>query len=231
MSIAEGATVNFTRCLVSGNRDVGVSVASAGTFATFDDVVIEDTKEKVFDGSRGRGLSITGGASVSFTRGLVSDNREMGIYLSGQDTSLELIESIVTGTKVELCAEDPALTCPFEEAQGLGDGILVLGGAHLELQDFEITDNARVGLYLYDTAGTGIDTDEGITGAPTLDVLRGAIIGNQYGINFRQGNITSSDFAGKEVACYDNAATVDGCYSEVELEVPSPSETLEGVTR
>ena len=125
------------------------------------------------------------------------------------------------------CADLPVC----EEAQGFGDGILVLGGAHLELQDFEITDNARVGLYLYDTAGTGFDTGEGITGAPTLDVLRGTITGNQYGINFRQGNITPSDFAGKEVACYDNAATVDGCYSEVELEVPSPSEALEGLTK
>ena len=44
-----------------------------------------------------------------------------------------------------------------------------------------------------------------------------------------RGNITPADFAGKEVACYDNAATVDGCYSEVELEVPSPAEALEGI--
>ena len=50
------------------------------------------------------------------------------------------------------------------------------------------------------------------------------LAGNPYGINFRQGNITPADFAGKEVACYENAATVDGCYSEVELEVPSPSD-------
>ena len=31
------------------------------------------------------------------------------------------------------------------------------------------------------------------------------------------------------LACYDNASTIDGCYSEVELEVPSPSEGLEGL--
>ena len=98
------------------------------------------------------------GAQLSFTRGIVSGNREIGIYLRWSITLLQLMESIVTGTKVALCAEDPALTCPFEEAQGFGDGILVLGGAHLELQDFEITDNARVGLYLYDTAETGFDT-------------------------------------------------------------------------
>ena len=107
----------------------------------------------------------------------------------------------------------------------------VVGGAYLKLQDFEITDNARAGLYLYDTAGTGFDTVASISGAPTLDVLRGTITGNQYGINFRQGNITPSDFAGKEVARYDNASTTDGCYSELELEVPNPSEALEGISK
>ena len=231
LQIQEGAQVSFTRGLVSGNRDVGVLVGDAGAVATFEDVVIEDTQEEASDGTGGRGLNIQEGAQVSFTRGLVSGNREMGILLSDQDTSLELIESIVRDTEVALCAEDPALTCPFEEAQGFGDGILVVGGAYLKLQDFEITDNARAGLYLYDTAGTGFDTVASISGAPTLDVLRGTITGNQYGINFRQGNITPSDFAGKEVACYDNASTTDGCYSELELEVPNPSEALEGISK
>ena len=221
LQIQEGAQVSFTRGLVSGNRDVGVLVGDAGAVATFEDVVIEDTQEEASDGTGGRGLNIQA------QRGLVSGNREMGILLSDQDTSLELIESIVRDTEVALCAEDPALTCPFEEAQGFGDGILVVGGAYLKLQDFEITDNARAGLYLYDTAGTGFDT-VARSPVPQPSTSYATITGNQYGINFRQGNITPSDFAGKKVACYDNASTTDGCYSELELEVPNPSEALEG---
>ena len=50
----DGATVSFTRGLVSGNRDLGVFVGSE-SIATFENVVIEDTKEKVSDGSRGWG--------------------------------------------------------------------------------------------------------------------------------------------------------------------------------
>ena len=45
----------------------------------------------------------------------------------------------------------------------------------------------------------------------------------------RQHHVVAFDFT--LVACYENASTVDGCYSEVELEVPSPSEALEGLTR
>ena len=232
LEVSTGASVSFIRGLVSGNRDIGVIVVLADTIATFEDVVIEKTKSQESDGRGGRGLEVSTGTQVSLTRGLVSGNRELGVFLGGKDTSLQMRESIVTGTKVAFCAEDPALTCPFEETQGFGDGILVLGGAHLELQDFEITDNARVGLYLYDTEDSGFDAPpDDIFGAPTLDVLRGTITRNPYGINFRQGNITPADFSGKEVACYDNGATVDGCYSEVQLEVPSPSEALEGVTK
>ena len=57
MQVSDGAQVSFTRGLVSGNRDVGVVVAvNAGTIATFEDVVIEDTQEEASDGSGGRGM-------------------------------------------------------------------------------------------------------------------------------------------------------------------------------
>ena len=108
--------------------------------------MIEDTQEEASDGTGGRGLNIQRRRSGQLhTRSCVGQSGD-GYLLSDQDTSLDLIESIVRDTKVALCAEDPALMqCPFEEAQGFGDGILVVGGAYLELQDFEITDNARVG--------------------------------------------------------------------------------------
>jgi len=228
----QGGVVSVTRGLIRRNREVGVLVALSGATAVFEDLLIEDTQSQALDGSLGRGLSAQTGASVSLSRGLIRRNREVGVYLSHDGTSIQMNDTRVMDTRVALCAEDPALTCALEEAQGFGDGILVLGGGHLQLQDTESIDNTRVGLYLYDTDGSGFDgPPNDIYGAPTLDVLRGTITGNQYGINFRQGNITPSDFAGKEVACYDNAATVDGCYSEVELEVPSPSESLEGVTK
>ena len=59
----DGATVSFTRGLVSGNRDLGVFVGSE-SIATFENVVIEDTKEKVSDGSRGWGMQVSGGAQL-----------------------------------------------------------------------------------------------------------------------------------------------------------------------
>ena len=69
----------------------------------------------------------------------------------------------------------------------------------------------------------------GLSGGPTVAAENGTITNNPYGINIRGSSVVPSDFT--LVACYENASTVDGCYSEVQLEVPSPSEALEGLTR
>ena len=231
IQISDGAVVGLERSLVRENRDAGIIASGFNTTANLADILVEDTLSSANLGDGGRGLEVGDGAAVNVRDSVLRYNREVGVMLTGEATTLILDSVAVSHTDVAECARDPDLVCPFEEAQGFGDGILVLGGAQLQLQDFELTENARVGLYLYDTEGSGFDEVKAITGAPVLDILRGTITGNPYGINFRQGNITPSDFLGKEVACYDNAATVDGCYSEVELEVPNPSEALEGLTR
>ena len=137
-----------------------------------------------------------------------------------------LNESQVSGTRAAECATNSALTCPVV-GQGFGDGVVVLGGADLSLQEFTITNNARVGLYLYETTESGLDdAPTSIIGAPTLAAQDGTITGNDYGINFRRGTISPSSFAGAMVACYDNAMTIDGCYSDIQLEVPSLADTL-----
>ena len=69
------------RGLVSGNRDLGVLVSSE-SIATFEDVVIEDTQEQASDGSGGWGLDAGRHWRSSFTRGLVSGNRDVGVLVA-----------------------------------------------------------------------------------------------------------------------------------------------------
>ena len=89
------------------------------------------------------------------------------------------------------------MQCPFV-GEGFGDGILVAGGSLLTLEDFAIESNIRVGLYLYDTQDSGLDTGiDSIVGAPILNAARGLVVNNAYGINFRQGTITPSDLLAK----------------------------------
>ena len=229
LQVTDGAQLSYARGLITNNRDVGAFVSDAGTSVSFEDVRIELTDSEGFSGLGGQGLNAQLGASVTLERSSVWGNREAGIFVSHADTVVTLKESEVIGTRVALCDEDPTLTCPFV-GQGFGDGILVMGGAHLELQDFEISNNARVGLFFYDPVGTVFEESPAfVTGSPSLEVLRGNVFGNQYGINFREGDLGPSSFIDKQVGCYDNLSTTDGCYSELEMEVPSPGSELEGV--
>ena len=58
---------------------------SSGAVATFADVVIKNTQEQASDGSSGRGINIQEGAALTFTRGLVSSNRDVGVALFDED--------------------------------------------------------------------------------------------------------------------------------------------------
>ena len=60
---------------------------SSGAVATFADVVIKNTQEQASDGSSGRGINIQEGAALTFTRGLVSSNRDVGVALFDEETS------------------------------------------------------------------------------------------------------------------------------------------------
>ena len=157
------------------------------------DLIVEETESRRSDGVGGIGVQVSTGAQFELTRGLVSTNREIGVFVSGEETVATLKNIRVTDTRVALCEEDPMMQCPFV-GEGFGDGILVAGGSLLTLEDFAIESNIRVGLYLYDTQDSGLDTGiDSIVGAPILNAARGLVVSNAYGINFRQGTITPSD--------------------------------------
>ena len=74
--------MSFNRGLVSRNRYTGVLIADAGTIATFENVVIEGTREQVSDENGGRGLEVSEDAQLSLSRGNVSGNRYVGALLA-----------------------------------------------------------------------------------------------------------------------------------------------------
>ena len=189
------------------------------TRVAVDHVVIRNTQSEA-DGTGGRGINVQEGSSLTLSHALLAGNRDVGMLVADAGTIVTASDVVIQNTKVAACAEDPLLDCPFA-GEGLGDGILVLGGADISLENFTLQDNARVALYLYDMTGVNESGFEDITGAPTITAENGTIVNNQYGINIRGDSVTPSDFT--MVACYDNEKTVDGCYSDQELSVPDPS--------
>ena len=119
------------------------------------------------------------------------------------------------------------MTCPYtakgDAVQVLGEDVLRSTALHLE------TTRGLPFICLIPAIPSFRLTSTSDHGGSRSRVFRGSILNNAYGINFREGSYTAADFGGREIACYDNASTVDGCYSNLPLEVPDPDDALDSV--
>ncbi|MCB9508163.1 MAG: hypothetical protein H6697_10950 [Myxococcales bacterium] len=87
--VLDGGTLELTDVIVAGAHRVGVKVDGAGSSATLHRVWIRDTEPTLADHSFGRGLQVSGGASVRADTVTVSDAYEVGVLAIGDGTSLE----------------------------------------------------------------------------------------------------------------------------------------------
>ncbi len=222
LSLENGASLTFERLQFESNTEVGFTVVDAGTNAEGTDLIVRNTNSRV-DGSGGSGVQVNFGASLVLERGFLDGNRESSLLVSDVDSSLSASDLVIQNTQVASCAEDPELECGLAGG-GFGDGLLVIGGSSVELNRFSATGHERVAMYFYDVTGIEDESLGGVTGAPSLSAENGEVTSNLYGINIRGDSVTPQDLV--MVACYENEKTVDGCYSEQELTVPSPGSVL-----
>ncbi|MFH2007015.1 MAG: right-handed parallel beta-helix repeat-containing protein [bacterium] len=142
--------LRVSSCLVSGNRNAGISAAGVDTevFAT----VVRNTLPEQSTGWFGRGISVTCDAeagvcgSLLVSSCLVSGNRDAGIVPSGVDA--EITATVVRDTLPE---EDTGLF-----GRGIGASCDLAAGAcgSLRVSSCLVTNNRDVGI-----AATGVDTE------------------------------------------------------------------------
>lgn len=210
------------RAFFSNNYDNGIGIYDANTVVHGYDIVVADTLARPLDNARGRGIHVSHAAIGNFTRTLVENNRQVGIYIisyygaEGLRPKFSGNDILVRGTLPSKCFE-PDVTPSCDSLEEYGDGLVALGTSLIELSNVHVLNNHRVGLWFYDTTDSGYPNDR-VIGSPEVTVNGGDIRDNQYGINIRGDSVTSENFS--EVACYENDKTVDGCYSNVELSVP-----------
>jgi len=84
----DGATVELTRVLVEGNRDVGIYAIDGGSQHVFRDVVVRGTIAQQSDNTGGRAFEIDR-SQASLDRVHLVENMEMGIYADDSNLMLE----------------------------------------------------------------------------------------------------------------------------------------------
>lgn len=136
IGVGAGADLRAEACVVTGNTEVGVSAADMGTTVELVNTTVSDTR-MLDNGTRGRGINVQDGATLLAEACLVSENHEVGVYASGEDTTVELVDSTVSMTRPS-------------QGSTMGSGIVVQEGALLVGTRLDSMDNHGPGLYSVD---------------------------------------------------------------------------------
>ncbi|MEM1415008.1 MAG: hypothetical protein AAGH15_08920 [Myxococcota bacterium] len=147
LNVEFGVSLTLARGLVEGNREFGVFAAGAETDVQLDDVVVRDTQAQESDGARGLGLTAVAGARLTLARGLVTGNREAGVFATGAETEVQLDDVVVRNT------------LPVESDGTDGRGLHVQLGASLKLVR-GIVEGNRSGGVLAGGAGAEAQLDD-----------------------------------------------------------------------
>ena len=145
ITVQDGAALDLQRASVMDNHDIGLFVDGTDTTVTAKEIIAARTLPRA-DGKRGRGMTVQGAARLSLERATITDNRDVGLFVSGADTTVTTTDLVVART--------------LTEADGTsGRGIGVQEGAALSLERASVTDNHNIGLYVSGAETTVTATD------------------------------------------------------------------------
>ena len=121
-----------SRLFVSENHDVGFFVAGSDAVVSLQDATIEWTRAEASDLTGGSGVVVQEGANFGAIRLLVADNREAGLYVLDDGTTVSLIDAAIVRTQ-------------FRESDGMaGRGVGVQSGASLSAERLLVASSCGV---------------------------------------------------------------------------------------
>ncbi len=167
IEVNDGAALTLTACTIRGNPDTGIYATGAGTFVDLVDTEILDATG-LDDGTRGSGIEIASGASLSATRCTIDGNAGLGLLADGAGTTVGLVDTDVSNSGA--------------------DGIDVQGGASLAATGCTVERNTEFGMLVLDT-GTAVD----LVATEVLDTSPDPVIGHGRGIEVQGAALTATD--------------------------------------
>jgi hypothetical protein len=138
MEVSSGASATVSGALLRGNHGVGLWVFDPATTLQAHDVGIVDSRASL-DGSFGLGLWMERGSEVSVVRGLVEENRTIGVFAADPRTRLELLGTVIRDT------------LPQESDGAFGVGVQLQRGAKSVVERTLIEGNRNFGLSVFGT--------------------------------------------------------------------------------
>jgi hypothetical protein len=189
IDLGEYVTAHVVRSIFEDNRDSAISIWGSGTTVFLSDVIGRDTTSGTVSRKGGSGLYVGPGAHVVVEGARFERNREISVFVNGQDnSSLEMRDIDVVDTLESACVED---TCPLE-AGGIGVG--VYDTAIVDIDQFLVWRSALCGVQI---AHGGL-----------LSLHRGAVFTAPIGANVQDPGYDFSRLS-DNVVYIDNDRTLD----------------------
>lgn len=216
ISVQLGAMVTLHRASLEDNQGIGIYAGGEGSLAAIDDVFITGSKPRI-SGYLGRGIHVQAGASVSAKRVSVIDNMDIGVFVSGEESSATISDSVIARTALSV--------------QGsYGMGLYANDAASLSLERTIVMENNSMGVFLKDPLTSALlhevlvartlpgDSDSlgiGIHAAleATLELHRCGVLDNHRAAVFflsAQGSVSDSILQGTQFPPQGDEMSADG---------------------
>lgn len=141
ISAIDTGQLTLRRARVARALDIGVMIA-AGAQLDAEDLLVEHVESELDRGQGGIGVYARG-STVTLTRALVRDVRQLGVSADGADARLTATNLVIDGVRDSACV---ATTCS-DRPSGIGLGVYV-EGAVLSVSGFSISRCALAGIQL-----------------------------------------------------------------------------------
>ncbi len=130
----DGAAVLLRDARISGSRTVGLFVTDTATTLEATHLLVEATGAQASDGQSGQGVGVQNGAKVKFDQVRLSLNRNAGLLVDGDKSTVTANGLLVDGTLSQ------------QNDKMFGRGVSAQRGAMLHLQGSRIVGNRELGL-------------------------------------------------------------------------------------
>jgi len=147
INVQDGARLEATRALVSGNSEMGVFAAGVGVVVVLDDSIVRGTMAREADGLGGRGINAQEGGRLEASRVLVEQNTEVGVFAVHAGTEVVLADVVVRDTQ------------PRPSDGTAGRGLYAETGARIEASRLWVERNRDVGVFLASEGTEALLTD------------------------------------------------------------------------
>lgn len=104
LNVQNGATATLVGSVLVGNRGFGIFATGEGAVVEATETTIEATLPQE-DGRYGRGVGVQGGAAMTFTRCAFRQNREVGLFVSGDGSRATVTDSMIGETKAAMAGD------------------------------------------------------------------------------------------------------------------------------